>query len=390
MGFVIRRGTRDKPKYYARYVDIDGGEKTRRIKAARTKEQAERFLHEIETRLIEGRLGLEPKAPATQVVPLMDQWIETLTNRNAPDDRSRFKRHVRPAFEGKSLATALELGTIMTWIDDQRRARQPGPDGKVDGLSEASIRHNLNLVSRFFSWAISHGHATVNPVRIIPTGKRPQESQRRDAPWLRDDSIVPTLMNTLPEPINLMFYLGNRSGLRTGEIAGLRMADLEYLKDGLVRARYSYGTFLKEDKHCTGKIKWPPAAPDAEQFLRPWTERRKAQGAGPEDLVFPAPPSKQNPRRLPWRGYRKEQVEAIWEEAAKKCGVEMTWYQATRHTFVTRLLEAGITLDEVSEAVGHSSPVVTKRYYDHHVRKGYSAAMAAALRQPETKKAHKT
>ena len=39
MGFVFRRGTRDKPKYYARYVDIDGGEKTRRIKAARTKER---------------------------------------------------------------------------------------------------------------------------------------------------------------------------------------------------------------------------------------------------------------------------------------------------------------------------------------------------------------
>jgi hypothetical protein len=73
MGFVIRRGTRDKPKYYARYVDIDGGEKTRRLKAARTKEQTEWCLRGIETRLMEGRPGLEPKAPATQVVPLMDQ-----------------------------------------------------------------------------------------------------------------------------------------------------------------------------------------------------------------------------------------------------------------------------------------------------------------------------
>ena len=29
------------------------------------------------------------------------------------------------------------------------------------------------------------------------------------------------LMQALPSPIDLMFYLGNRSGLRTGEAAGL-------------------------------------------------------------------------------------------------------------------------------------------------------------------------
>lgn len=384
MGFIVRRGTRDKPRYYIRFVDADGGEKTRRV-PARTKLEAERYLHEVETRLMKGRLGMESKAPSAPVVALMDEWSASLSNRNADDDRSRYKRHVRPAFDGKSLSAALELGTIMSWIDDQRRARRQGEDGKLLGLSDASIRHNMNLVSRFFSWAILHGHATVNPVRMIPMGKRPQESQKRDVPWLRDDEVVLTLMKTLPEPINLMFYLGNRSGLRTGEIAGLRMADLDYLKDGLVRVRYSYGSFLKEDKYCTGKMKWVPAAPDAGGFLGPWIGQRKLQGAGPEDLVFRAPTSKRNPRKLPWRGYRKEQVEQMWDQAAKACGVKLTWYQATRHTFVTRLLEAGVPLDEVSEAVGHSSPVVTKRYYDHHVMRGYSPALVAALSAPRTK-----
>jgi hypothetical protein len=55
-----------------------------------------------------------------------------------------------------------------------------------------------------------------------------------------------------------MLYLGNRSGLRTGEIAGLRMADMEYLKDRAIRVRYSYGGPLKEDKGGTGKMKWVP------------------------------------------------------------------------------------------------------------------------------------
>jgi integrase len=78
-------------------------------------------------------------------------------------------------------------------------------------------------------------------------------------------------------------------------------------------------------------------------------------------------------------GYRKEHIEDCWDEAAKACKVALTWYQASRHSFVTRNFEAGASLDEVSEAVGHSSPVVTKRFYDHHMRRSFSDILTARL-----------
>ena len=37
MGDIIRRGTRDKPRFYVRYLDLDGGRKTRRVRV-RTRE----------------------------------------------------------------------------------------------------------------------------------------------------------------------------------------------------------------------------------------------------------------------------------------------------------------------------------------------------------------
>ncbi|HEY3804521.1 MAG TPA: hypothetical protein VGL61_18015 [Kofleriaceae bacterium] len=58
---------------------------------------------------------------------------------------------------------------------------------------------------------------------------------------------------------------------------------------------------------------------------------------------------------------------------------KMTWYQATRHSFVSRHLSGGASLDEVSAAVGHSSPVVTKRFYDHYVRRSFSPKLRAGL-----------
>lgn len=62
-----------------------------------------------------------------------------------------------------------------------------------------------------------------------------------------------------------------------------------------------------------------------------------------------------------------------------RLGLKMTSYQATRHSFVSRSLSGGGMLDEVSAAVGHSSPMVTRRYYDHHIRKTFSPALRAGL-----------
>jgi integrase len=167
-----------------------------------------------------------------------------------------------------------------------------------------------------------------------------------------------------------MFYLGNRSGLRTGEAAGLRMSDLGFLTEGVVRARFSYDGPLKEDKKGTGKVKWTPAPDDVDAVLGPWLTARQAAGAGPEDLVFPT------------KGgicYQTPYIERRWNAIAKKRSLKLTWYQATRHSFVSRNLARGASLDEVSAAVGHSSPVVTRRYYDHFVRRTFSDTLRAGL-----------
>jgi len=388
MGDIVRRGTRDNPKYYGRYFELDGRRKMRLLKGARTKSDAQLLLASAELRVSQGLVGILPLEESQRCGPLMDEWLAGLTNRNAGDDRSRFRLHVSSEFADMDMDELQSIAPVMAWIDKQRQ------NGDLSG---GSIRHNLNLLSRFFSWAVERGHTQINPVRMIPVGKRPQQAQKRDLPWLNDDDTVVELMAALPEPLNLMFYLGNRSGLRTGELAGLRMSDLGYLKDGLIRIRYSYDGPLKEDKGEVGKMKWGPALDDAGEFLTVWLKRRKLQGAGPEDLVFLAPPSPNSKRKGAWLGFRKEFIKDCWNEAVvnvnKKHAEEakepdkaprplaLTWYQATRHSFVTRNLEAGVSLDEVSAAIGHSSPVVTKRYYDHHVRKTFSAKLTAGLKR---------
>jgi len=202
--------------------------------------------------------GREEPASAPLCGPLIEQFLDGLANRNADDDRSRGRRHLMPRFAELRVAE-VTLATVMAWIDEQRAAGE---------LSDASIRHNMNLLSRFFSWAIARGKASINPVRLIPTGSRPTQAVKSDTPWLEDDDIARKLIAALDEPVNFMFYLANRSGLRTGEAAGLRMSDLSFVDEGIIRVRFSYDGPLKEDKKGEGKVKWVPAPEDCAQVPR--------------------------------------------------------------------------------------------------------------------------
>ncbi len=152
MAHVFNRGTKHDPKWYVRFKDRDGRWVSRPSQQP-TKALAEQVAHQIAARVVAGKVGIEePEAePPSRV--LMQEWAESLHNRNASDDRSRFYRHVLPVFGDRPLK-ALTLPLIMKWLDRMRA------EGK---LAPASQRHCLNNLSRFFSWAIEQGHTTIKP-----------------------------------------------------------------------------------------------------------------------------------------------------------------------------------------------------------------------------------
>ena len=65
-----------------------------------------------------------------------------------------------------------------------------------------------------------------------------------------------------------------------------------------------------------------------------------------------------------------ETVAGIWKRAMKKAHSKfgtpiVSVYPGIRHSFATQRLEQGFTLDEVSAALGHKSPSMTKRYAEY-------------------------
>lgn len=353
-------------RFYARWRSETGVWRARRVRVE-TRGDAMKIARQLEAQAERRRYGLEaPESAGLLMSELLRRWESGLTNRSAYDDRSRLKKWIVPRWGAWRLVD-VTLAAIMTWLDEMKAARQIAP---------GTQRHLLALLSRFFSWAIERGHAQANPCRMIPPGKRPQFAPKKNVPWLSDDATVRRLFEVLPEPVNLMFFVGITSGCRLMEIAGLRLSDLDELDAGTIRVRYSGIGPLKEDRRGVGKMKFVPAPVDAAAVLAPWLERRRAACAGPEDFVFVKPD-----------GFmvRKEFVAHRWARTADALGLSLGWHEATRHSFVSRALARGASLDEVSQACGHATPTITAARYSHFIRKSWSPLIAGGFGAGEGK-----
>lgn len=353
-------------RWYARYRDQSGVWRSKRI-YQETKRETLAIARKLEAQAERRAYGIEPPEHAsTSVRTLMERWTGALTNRAARSDRYRIDRHLVPRF-GALRIVELTMAVVVLWLDDLAG----GP------LKPSSQRGLLGLLSRFCSWCVDRGFMSANPCKAIPGGRRPHGARGgADIPWIADDATVLRIFERLPEPIRFIWLLTNRAGLRCGEASGLTMGDLDGMGAGAIRVRHNYLSPMLKEAKGTPKTKWVPAPSDLEEFLGRWLERRRAAGAGPDDLVFP---------RDGRYCFNKDQVGAAFRKVRDELGLprQLTAHRSGRHSFASRLLAGGAAVTEVSSALGHADGGrLLMATYNHHVRRSWSPALIAPMTVP--------
>ena len=391
MASLVRRGTRTAPVWFVKYehdVDEDGTlkrkQRWKKLEGFAPKAKTDPALQDEFNRIKrEIGAGRDPflKAPAPKTAgALFDLWGQSLTNRSASNDRIILRKHLQPKF-GHVTVEGITRKAIKEWLGELVAAK------KEDGsprLSAQTQKHILGVLSRWFTWAIEEEHTTVefNPVKMV---KRPVVVHKKRA-WLEVDGEekLAALVAAIGSPFDLMLTLGNRTGMRLGELCGLRLKDLDYLAKGYITVSHSYDGPLKEDKRGEGKVKTVPAPVDAAEAFKMHVARRKLQGAKPDDLVFV--PTKMLSRRSGWAGIRRETVKYAWWRACKAVGLVgddgktpvLTFYGATRKTAASRADRSDVAVEQISDSLGHADTAMTRKHYIDHKR----TVFAPELRLP--------
>lgn len=160
---------------------------------------------------------------------------------------------------------------------------------------------------------------------------------------------------------NLSILLGLFSGIRVGEICGLRWSDLDFINNTLSVNRTAQRIKNLNDE-CPSKTKLIVDKPKTESSIR----------------VIPLPEILISILRR----YKKETdcyiftnsvllpkdpraVEKYFTSVLKKVGIKELNFHSLRHTFATRLREQNVDIKVISELLGHSDWKITQSIYVH-------------------------
>jgi len=214
--------------------------------------------------------------------------------------------------------------------------------------SKAKIR---NIMSALYSHAIRWEWTDKNPITSVR-----QSAKRQRTPDVLTPEEITAILQELPDPLRTMIELDAFTGLRRGELIGLRWADVDFATLVLHVRRSVVAMVEGAPKTEASRKEVPLDAQLAESLLR-W--KQGCQYADPEHWVFASPHMKGAQPYWPGTLWRYYGVPAL-----KRAGItKHVTYHTFRHTFGTLLNANGENAKVVQELLRHASLKVTTDVY---------------------------
>jgi integrase len=229
-----------------------------------------------------------------------------------------------------------------------------------------TVRNAWTLLSGILETAVEYGYLTMNPARGV---KFPPQKLREAPAMIAGDDFT-RLLKEVDEPYRMMIGLIAATGLRIGELLGLRWRALD-LEVGTLNVRESVYEGKAQQPKTQKARRTIPLGPHAIALLKGHRDRATRKSA--DDLVFP------NKSGEPLR--ESKLLERVLQPAAERAGLgRVTWHQF-RHIHSSLLNDLRVPVKIAQEQLGHASISTTLNIYTHVVDASHRAAIEQVERQ---------
>jgi integrase/recombinase XerD len=295
--------------------------------------------------------------------PLADGYLEFLRARARPNTILAVAFDLKVFFSVvDKTPTRVSSADVMGFITQQRNGGDGSnviPIDRSAGLSARTIRRRVSSVSGFYAYLMVRGDTSVsrNPVPRGLVTRRERSGPKRHAPLIRTpvtlpkilapaevDALVAALRTDRDRAMIDAMLLG---GLRRCEVLGLRLEDIRIGERRL---------FVADGKGGRQRL-----IPISNRFLN--TVGRYLDNERPDnattDAVFVVLKGQRRGQPLSPSG-----LDQIMRGARARAGLDHASCHELRHTCLTRLREAGMSIEALQAQAGHAS-IETTRVYLH-------------------------
>jgi integrase len=332
-------GSRGTATYRVRYRDRSGKEHSRSFK---TRARADSFKKQVENELVTGEWHDPAKGKK-----LFKVWVHEYNAQankrptTAARDATVLKKHFS-ALDDRPLNT-------ITPADIQRLVRT-----MATRLKPSTVRTNYGVIRAVFNAAVDAELIGRSPCRGVRGIKTPNAT-RKQRRCLDVDEII-RLASAMPVEYRPMVYLGGVLGLRWSEVAGLKVGNIDFLRNKL--------TIDETVAEVDGRLQSADVKTDASRrtiSLPPFVKEMLSEHLAltgrstPDAYVFQAPAG--GPVR--YRNFRMR----VFKRAVTAARLDGVTFHSLRHSAGGLMRQVNVHTQVIQQRLGHSSSRTTTDIY---------------------------
>ena len=262
------------------------------------------------------------------------------------------KNHIKPQIDSIPLAdlTSLDLQRFYKHLLDGGRVDRIEAKKKPKGLAPKTVRNIHQMIGSAYNLAIEQKLVTRNPTQGCALPK----VEHKEMKTLTADQLSAFFQEARDSGVFALYYIDLTTGLRRGELLGLKWSDID-LEKGDLRVQRQIGRIdgkiIEMPLKTKNAYRTLPLSADAISVLK--IQKCKV---GNSEWVFPSPTG---------GPMSPDSVLHMLHRVLKRAGLPKVRFHDLRHTFATLALQNGVDVKTVSSMLGHYSAGFTLDTYAH-------------------------
>lgn len=332
-------------------VGVDGERKQKRI-TGQTKKEVKAAIHEIKSQMNNGTYTEPRKIPFSELAELwLNQRKHKVRHSTFKTYRQVLQTNILPYLKDAKLQK-INQSKLETFIDEQYEK----------GYSMNYVAKQIAILKQIFNFAVEKGFLNSNQ---NPAAKLKKQEQKNTVTSVWNDEQVKTFLKTARNsPYYAAYLIALSTGLRKGEILGLRWDVIDFSKNRIFvnQILTNDGLKIENNTKTKGSLRSVTVSKEVIDELRvlkkEFDEKEKIfKGAFTENnlVVSSNKGTPVNPRNI---GRNMDNL-------IEKSGLHRITFHSLRHTHATLLMEKGVNMKVVSERLGHTDIRTTINRYTH-------------------------